>query len=210
MMRTLILLWMTCVSVWAVNLGDSQQAVKTELGRPTAMRKEGTLQVYEYRDGVKVSFESGVVVAVVDAGGKLLAGEVERGPERVVPPKAVEPSVQRKPVEPAPRPAPVIRESSEPLRVDVPATRAPVRVEERGRRDAFPLLAVVGLGLLVIFQLWFIVEAFSESALWGLGVLFVPVVSLVFTIAHWERAKKPFLLSLLVATPIIILAGLKG
>jgi hypothetical protein len=116
-----------------------------------------------------------------------------------------------KPVEQVPGNVPkVVREVPEPVRVDVPARNASQGTEDRVKGDAFPLLAVVGMGLLVIFQIWFIVEAFSESAMWGLGVMFVPVVSLIFTIAHWERAKKPFLLSLLVAAPIIIFAGLKG
>lgn len=214
MKRMLFLLWVTCVSVWAVSLGDTQQAVKTELGRPVSVRKEGALQVHRYADGVRVSFESGVVVAVVDAGGKVLAGEVERQPEPRMQSSPVQPKPEasvQKPVEQVPGNAPqVVREVAEPARVDVPARKASLRSDERVKGDAFPLLAVVGMGLLVIFHIWFIVEAFSESAMWGLGVMFVPLVSLIFTIVHWERAKKPFLLSLLVALPIIFFAGLKA
>jgi len=42
----------------------------------------------------------------------------------------------------------------------------------------------------------FIVVAFRESILWGLGVLFLPFVSLVFLVLNWSRAKNSFFLQL--------------
>lgn len=44
--------------------------------------------------------------------------------------------------------------------------------------------------------LWLIGIAFQESTLWGLGCLFLPVVSPVFAILFWSQAKKPFLMSI--------------
>jgi hypothetical protein len=54
----------------------------------------------------------------------------------------------------------------------------------------------IGLVLMVVGGLMFLISAFSESILWGLGVLFVPFVSLAFLILHWGRAKDGFFLQL--------------
>jgi hypothetical protein len=58
------------------------------------------------------------------------------------------------------------------------------------------LLALAGLGLILIGFVFFLIAAFRESVLWGLGVLFLSPVSLVFLIVHWDRAKQPFFLQL--------------
>lgn len=60
-------------------------------------------------------------------------------------------------------------------------------------------LGIIGLGLLIslIGGIWFLVEAFKESVLWGLGCLLCGIVSLIFLIQFWRAAKRPFLLSLL-------------
>jgi hypothetical protein len=50
----------------------------------------------------------------------------------------------------------------------------------------FGVLTMAGGGI------WFLFTAFSESALWGLGCIFVPFVSLIFLILHWEKAAQPF------------------
>lgn len=60
----------------------------------------------------------------------------------------------------------------------------------------FTLVALAGILLLVVGNLWFVVRAFQESILWGLGCLLLPFVSLGFLILHWGRAKDPFFLAL--------------
>ena len=65
----------------------------------------------------------------------------------------------------------------------------------------------LGLVLLVIGGIWFIIAAFKEGILWGLGVLFVPFVSLVFLILGWPEAKRPFFLQL-TGIGLIVLAAL--
>ncbi len=58
------------------------------------------------------------------------------------------------------------------------------------------------IGFLILFLLiaWLVgkvglvVEAFREDLLWGLGVLFLPIVPWIFVGRHWERARNPFLL----------------
>lgn len=46
--------------------------------------------------------------------------------------------------------------------------------------------------LFVLGIIAFVIVAFRESVLWGLGVLFVPVVSLVFLVLEWRSARRPF------------------
>ena len=58
------------------------------------------------------------------------------------------------------------------------------------------LVALFGIGCLLLGHLGFLVAAFRKSLLWGLAVLFLPVVPLVFLIIEWERAKRPFFLEL--------------
>lgn len=65
-------------------------------------------------------------------------------------------------------------------------------------------MAEVGLALIVIGGIvsavggiWFLVVAFRESVLWGLGVWFVPFVNIIFLVMFWSDAAKPFGISLL-------------
>jgi hypothetical protein len=53
-----------------------------------------------------------------------------------------------------------------------------------------------GIILLLLGHLFFIIAAFRESILWGLAVLFLPIVPLIFLIVHWGRAKGPFFMEL--------------
>jgi hypothetical protein len=58
-------------------------------------------------------------------------------------------------------------------------------------------LAVVGLVLALIGSIMVLIAAFQESVVWGLGILVVPFLSLVFVFTHWEDTKKAFLLQVL-------------
>jgi hypothetical protein len=58
------------------------------------------------------------------------------------------------------------------------------------------LLVLAGFLLLIVGGIAFLIAAFRESVLWGLGVLFLPLVSLFFLIVHWDRAKDSFFLQL--------------
>lgn len=58
------------------------------------------------------------------------------------------------------------------------------------------MLVLVGLLLVLIGALAFLLAAFREDLLWGLGVLFVPPLGLVFLIVHWPVAKHGFFLKL--------------
>lgn len=49
-----------------------------------------------------------------------------------------------------------------------------------------------GFILMLLGGIGFLLAAFRESILWGLGVLFLPFVSLIFLIVNWSTAKRPF------------------
>jgi hypothetical protein len=53
-----------------------------------------------------------------------------------------------------------------------------------------------GLGLLLLGALFFIIAAFREGILWGLAVIFLPFMQLVFLIVAWPRAKGAFFIQL--------------
>jgi hypothetical protein len=57
-----------------------------------------------------------------------------------------------------------------------------------------------------VFGVILLVKAFQTSVLWGLGYIFVPFVSLIFVVLHWQETKKPFLY--LLAGSAIMVVGL--
>ena len=59
-------------------------------------------------------------------------------------------------------------------------------------------LVLLGFGILIalVGGIMVLVAAFRQSIGWGLVSLFVPCGNLVFTVVHWEEAKKGALISL--------------
>ena len=59
-------------------------------------------------------------------------------------------------------------------------------------------MILMGIGCIgiVVGGIWFLIETFKTGALWGLGCLFVPFVSLIWLVLHWQQGSKPFLLQL--------------
>ncbi len=70
------------------------------------------------------------------------------------------------------------------------------------------VLILMGIGglMLVAGNIWFLVEMFRTSILWGLGGLFVPFVTLIWLVLHWDQGAKPFGLSILGAVVCILTA----
>jgi hypothetical protein len=64
----------------------------------------------------------------------------------------------------------------------------------------FVILAIV---LCVVSHVWWVISAFRVSVLWGLLVLFVPVMPLMFLLVHWEDARKPFFCMLLALVTLV-------
>jgi uncharacterized membrane protein len=65
-------------------------------------------------------------------------------------------------------------------------------------------LLLVGAGIALVYGIQLIIQAFKESAMWGLIYLFVPFGALIYIIKFWDNAKKPFLMSL-IAIPFYII-----
>ncbi len=66
-------------------------------------------------------------------------------------------------------------------------------------------IVLLGIGVVVglVGGIMLLIKAFQASVWWGLGSLFVPFVSLIFVISHWQVAKKPFLISL-ISVPFVV------
>ena len=58
----------------------------------------------------------------------------------------------------------------------------------------------------LIYGVFLLIKAFQESMLWGLGSIFIPFVSLVFVVIHWQDAKGPFLKGL-IAVPFYLVGA---
>ena len=71
------------------------------------------------------------------------------------------------------------------------------------------VLMLAGGILLLIGSIMFIVNAFRVSVAWGLGVLFLAPVGLVFLVKNWQESKKSFLFSI-VGAALIIVGALLG
>jgi hypothetical protein len=55
------------------------------------------------------------------------------------------------------------------------------------------IVLVIGVIITIVGGAGFVIAAFEESAWWGLGVLFFPVISPVFLILHFGDAWRPAL-----------------
>ena len=66
------------------------------------------------------------------------------------------------------------------------------------------ILILIGVIIGLIFGIQILILAFKESLVWGLGSLFIPFVMLIFVIKHWEKAKSPFLKTL-IAIPFYVI-----
>ena len=61
---------------------------------------------------------------------------------------------------------------------------------------------IFGIFLALGAGIWLIVLAFGTSILWGILVLLVPLCDLIYTITHWSRAWRPFVMSLYAVIPV--------
>ncbi len=54
------------------------------------------------------------------------------------------------------------------------------------------IILYVGLGIFFIGGIGFLIAAFRTSILWGLAVLLIAPVAILYLIIHWQDAKGPF------------------
>ena len=59
------------------------------------------------------------------------------------------------------------------------------------------LLIYLGCAIIIIGAIGFLIAAFRNSILWGLGFLLFSPISIVFLILYWQQAKNPFFLQLI-------------
>jgi hypothetical protein len=65
---------------------------------------------------------------------------------------------------------------------------------------------IPGAILALVGGIWFLVLAFQESALWGIGCLLCGIVQIIFLIRNIHETWKPFLIQIIGA----ILLGIGG
>ena len=58
------------------------------------------------------------------------------------------------------------------------------------------VLMLVGAVLLFVGGVMLIINAFKVSVLWGLGVLFLAPIGLVFLVKNWQENKKSFFIQI--------------
>lgn len=175
---------------WIVSgqqIGETEQGIRDRFGEPNLTRTAGDRTIWMYPDGTKLVFVEGAVTEFTP--GSRPAGAYTPTAESR---PATQRSLERTPTE-----------------------RRTRYSRHTADRDAEPQLTggavflfIVGGLVILVCNLLFIVAAFSESVLWGLGVLLVPFVSVIFLLQHWESVKKPFLVSLLVGLPLMVLGAI--
>jgi FtsH-binding integral membrane protein len=77
------------------------------------------------------------------------------------------------------------------------------RTKRKERLTMAVMLFLIGLVIGGIGALWLIFVAFKQNPQWGLGVLFIPGVFLIFGIKYWQNASKPFVIMLIGAALLI-------
>ncbi len=58
------------------------------------------------------------------------------------------------------------------------------------------ILMIVGGVAALCGSVMMLIRMFQTSILWGLGGIFVPFVSLIWLIMHWDKGGRPFLIYL--------------
>lgn len=60
-------------------------------------------------------------------------------------------------------------------------------------------LVILGIGIVlhIIGGIYLLVRMFQTSIWWGVGGIFLPIISLIYIFMHWDRAKEPFLIQLI-------------
>ena len=71
------------------------------------------------------------------------------------------------------------------------------------------VLLLVGGVLVLVGSIMFIVNAFKVSVAWGLGVMLLAPVGLVFLVKNWRESKTSFLIQL-AGVALMIVAMILG
>ena len=58
------------------------------------------------------------------------------------------------------------------------------------------LFTIVGGIIMFVGGIWMLIEQFKSGILWFLACLFIPFVSIIWLVMHWEAGAPPFFLSI--------------
>lgn len=58
------------------------------------------------------------------------------------------------------------------------------------------VIIIVGILIAIVGGIFFLIETFRESILWGIGCLIISPISLIFAFLHWDVSKRPVLIQL--------------
>jgi hypothetical protein len=72
------------------------------------------------------------------------------------------------------------------------------------------LFTIVGAIIMIVGGIWMLIEQFKSGILWFLACFFIPFVSLIWLVMHWEAGARPFFLSLGGVVLVVIGAFLGG
>lgn len=67
-----------------------------------------------------------------------------------------------------------------------------------------------GLGFFIIGGIGLLIAAFRTGVIWGVAVLFIAPVAVIYLIVHWQDAKGPFKLQLIGVIVIAVFAYSNG
>ena len=65
-------------------------------------------------------------------------------------------------------------------------------------------LSLMTILVLVIASIWVIIQAFQEHFLWGISVVFLHPVWIVFVVLNWQKSGRPFLLGLAAVGALLV------
>lgn len=193
------------LGIHAVEVGDSQDAVRAAMGRPSMTRRlNDGAEIWKYTDGIALRFEGGVVREITEPS--------TRGPKDPRTPVIVQGSGRKN------ASASLTGAVNESGSISDPASVSPDTVADGMDRAALRKSAseagtrnfgyiALGLGAFVglACKIMLLVEAKRVSSGWMVICLFVPFGSVVFIFTHWEETKKLIATQLLVAVPLVSL-----
>ncbi|SER20040.1 Excalibur calcium-binding domain-containing protein [Amphritea atlantica] len=70
------------------------------------------------------------------------------------------------------------------------------------------IILFIGIGILIIGGIGLLIAAFRTSILWGLAVLLIAPVAVIYLVVHWQDAKGPFKLQIIGLLIIVVVANM--
>ena len=58
------------------------------------------------------------------------------------------------------------------------------------------VIIIIGVLIAFIGGIFFLIETFKESIIWGIACIIISPISLVFALLHWDVSKRPVLIQL--------------